>query len=718
METENEVAILREATYKATTHSYKNNLAYIQNKTGSWIKGVCADIFAGRAQNLNAGTERWEARPAPPPSNRQILKFCFTLFKSRVLKVLRGLFQIEQWNIGLINKPIEELIEGETPPNVQWLLAPSKKEFFADPFPIRTDRLYVLFENYNQVLNKGTISAISLRAEDSQRQISNSLDKAHHLSYPHVFRHDNDVYLVVEECVTNEVALYRSRGFPTQWERVAVLEKNIAAVDATLFQHAGFWWLFYILKEDECSTTLYILYSQKLEGPWLPHGKNPVKSHIVNTRPAGKVFTYRDSLVRPTQDCSESYGGKIVLNKILELSPGEFKEEPLKIISPNKDDKYNKGIHTINGIEDIVIVDGKRYVFSLINLKRQFRRRLPRSASADGKFGPFQIINRPKPTGINAYQSALQKATRAMKEIPGIAAIYQLGGFSHPGISDIDLLVIFNDEARIYARPQESLRKINRYLFTHNISAISKTHFQQADKYSVWYKPRLLWGEDLRRGEDRLGPADREAIEKQTALEFLIENYIDLTIQLKYGVIKLRGTLQHLKAIRLDLNLLGKSSGPVFEMVELLLSWLDKWFENRIPESYFWNWIKEFHSELETLLNEELRSNPLYIPPGAFLRFGRNIHIRSGAFVANRHSGFSMHPYLVGSHKKVFNLNMRLNSFRFEFPSTSVARRSILEERIEFYKKIKEHGLDSYPFFDPFVPGFSYKIIPFPKGVS
>ena len=51
------------------------------------------------------------------------------------------------------------------------------------------------------------------------------------------------------------------------------------------------------------------------------------------------------------------------INKITRLSEYEFSEESYFQIKPDKKSKYNAGIHTINFIDDIIVVDGIKMVF-------------------------------------------------------------------------------------------------------------------------------------------------------------------------------------------------------------------------------------------------------------------------------------------------------------------------------------------------------------------
>ena len=117
-------------------------------------------------------------------------------------------------------------------------------------------------------------------------------------------------------------------------------------------------------------------YAREIFGPYTAHQANPVKTDIRSSRPAGTPFYHNGYLYRPAQDCSVTYGGSIIINKINKLSPHEFDESVVKIIEPFKDTIYNKGIHTIAYAGDYTLVDGKRFTFIYDNYKFQLRRKI------------------------------------------------------------------------------------------------------------------------------------------------------------------------------------------------------------------------------------------------------------------------------------------------------------------------------------------------------
>jgi hypothetical protein len=166
--------------------------------------------------------------------------------------------------------------------------------------------------------------------------------------------------MVPETSQNRTVELYLSTSFPFEWKLEKVLLDDIDnAVDATLFEIDDLWWMFVNigLKEVSANTEeLYLFYADSPLGPWTPHRRNPVKSDVRNSRPAGRPFRRNGFLYRPAQDSSKCYGYAITINKIVRLSPNEFAEEEVSKILP----EWQKGIigtHTLSISDELTVVD-------------------------------------------------------------------------------------------------------------------------------------------------------------------------------------------------------------------------------------------------------------------------------------------------------------------------------------------------------------------------
>jgi hypothetical protein len=190
------------------------------------------------------------------------------------------------------------------------------------------------------------------------------------MSYPYLLEEKGEIYCVPETAQAGEIGLYRAEEFPRRWEKAATLVSNFAGRDNTIFRYGGRWWLLSAYADDYPWYGLFIWYARELRGPWIPHLANPVKLDAISSRPAGTPFRHAGNLYRPAQDCSRTYGGRIVLNRIMRLTPTEFEEQQASVIEPDLKGPYPDGLHTISAWGDMTLVDGKCFKFKTTSALR------------------------------------------------------------------------------------------------------------------------------------------------------------------------------------------------------------------------------------------------------------------------------------------------------------------------------------------------------------
>ena len=208
----------------------------------------------------------------------------------------------------------------------------------ADPFLSRRGgSWFMFFEVFDWRANKGEIA---LAVSDDTRNWTYErvvLREEFHLSYPHVFAVDGEIYLLPESHQAGELRLYRATDFPTAWSHEATLLSG-RYVDASPFRHAGGWWLFADTDPEECNDTVRLFRAAELTGEWREHPCSPVIAGDTGAaRPAGRVVRVGGAPVRFAQDCAERYGGAVRAFRIDELSPTTYRETPLgRVLGPGR----------------------------------------------------------------------------------------------------------------------------------------------------------------------------------------------------------------------------------------------------------------------------------------------------------------------------------------------------------------------------------------------
>jgi hypothetical protein len=192
-----------------------------------------------------------------------------------------------------------------------------------------------------------------------------------HLSYPFLIDVEGRLFCIPESCAAQEIGLYEVERFPDRWVKVANLLEGIPIVDATIFRHEGTWWLAgseAAAKGTTCE--LHLWHATAITGPWHPHAANPVKIDVRSARPGGTPFYENGVLYRPAQDCSRTYGGRVIINRVVTLTTTAFEEVPAAVVEPDPAGRYPAGLHTLSQVGDITLIDGKREVFSPAEFRR------------------------------------------------------------------------------------------------------------------------------------------------------------------------------------------------------------------------------------------------------------------------------------------------------------------------------------------------------------
>jgi hypothetical protein len=270
-------------------------------------------------------------------------------------KTLASAFFIDQWII-LTGRDLDYR-------SLRWdafrPLTPEKDRYWGDPFVLQRDgRYFVFVEEKLYATGRGHVACLELDSSGSLISHQVVLERDHHLSYPFMFEHGDQTYMIPESAASGTVDLYRCARFPDSWEFLHSLLRDTYAVDATLLEHDGRTWLFANIKEDGGSSlnALHLFWAEDpLSRTWHPHPANPVVRDIGSARPAGRIFMHGGDLIRPSQDSSRRYGGALKFNRILRLDEGAYSEEPIGGFAPVG--AKIRATHTFNQAGGMTVID-------------------------------------------------------------------------------------------------------------------------------------------------------------------------------------------------------------------------------------------------------------------------------------------------------------------------------------------------------------------------
>jgi hypothetical protein len=355
---------LRKGYFKTCLYSYQKNVNAIYFASSEWPLLVCKEIILNGGCIVTHEPIGSEASIYYPPTNFQFLSFIIRIIFNSTKTLCRHLFFREVWNVGWIEESVQHCMEKDFDPPINFIGKLPTDEFYADPFGfIRNGDQYILLEKFNFGNAIGKIETWQqFGNKDFQKTELTFQNVDGHQSYPYVFADKEELYCLPETSQIGKLVLHRLTKMG--WKEECIIMKNVPCVDPTLLRHDNMYWLFYTRADKNADLNLYINYAESLHGPWEEHPRNPVKTDIRSSRPAGSIFKYRNELYRPSQNSSKTYGGSIVINKIKILDQKEYKEEATKELLP-WDKYFRDGIHTLSVFGDKTLVDGKKIQFKI-----------------------------------------------------------------------------------------------------------------------------------------------------------------------------------------------------------------------------------------------------------------------------------------------------------------------------------------------------------------
>ena len=326
----------------------------------------------------------------------------------------------------------------------------------------------------------------------------------------------------------------------------------------------------------------------------------------------------------------------------------------------------------------------------------------------------YQFLGIPKYVAPEVYEYTIDKIVDSLKGEDSIRSIYRLGNVNHPGISDIDIVVLFKDESKCSLNPDEFLNFNDKYLVTHELFGASEDQFRKVIQYSFWDNLNCIWGEPINLGPKHVAFSEEETAfyKKQIGLEFLQKNYIELSVQRNYGVIKLRSLVQEIKGVRYDLAFLNIQGLAINQCMDHFLNRLDHWFEESFNPTEFSQWLDEYHKALEeAIIYVNNQAKILWVPKEGDLSYGRNIVLKKGKQLQCKTSGMFLPAAFISNNKRVYNAHQRLNRFEITLKYSSEDANGLNLKRFKAFEAHKLENRQCYPHFGALMTSLASQFI-------
>ncbi|MDF0601690.1 hypothetical protein P1J78_13175 [Psychromarinibacter sp. C21-152] len=245
----------------------------------------------------------------------------------------------------------------------QELDAPAGR-YWADPFLFEDGgTTWLFYEEYVYATGLGHI-AVGRLDGDGFTPLGPALDTGTHLSFPFVFRHGGDIFMVPETGATHRLEVWRATDFPTGWTLHATALEGTACADTVFHPDGDGYWLFTNICRDSLGDFCSELHLFRADGPDLktvtPHPLNPVVVGSRNARGAGRITALNGRLYRPSQDNSHgTYGHGLNIMEIETLSATDYRERRVRhLAGPEAPGLI--GCHHVDVAGDRVVYDIRR----------------------------------------------------------------------------------------------------------------------------------------------------------------------------------------------------------------------------------------------------------------------------------------------------------------------------------------------------------------------
>jgi hypothetical protein len=157
-----------------------------------------------------------------------------------------------------------------------------------------------------------------------------------------------------------DIRLYRCTAFPLKWELHKVLMKDVSAVDTTMFERDGKWWMLTNMDASglgDHSSELHAFSADACDATdWRPHPLNPLIVDSTRARNGG-LLSANDALYRVFQvQGFDTYGASMGIAEIQTLDAERYCEAPICAIQP----KFLPGLqgaHTYSFSNGVLAVD-------------------------------------------------------------------------------------------------------------------------------------------------------------------------------------------------------------------------------------------------------------------------------------------------------------------------------------------------------------------------
>ena len=238
----------------------------------------------------------------------------------------------------------------------------SNTQFIADPFFLKEKDSFYLFFEHKKINDFHAVIGLLTSKDGQHYQYRGTvLKERFHLSYPQVFKYQNEFYMLPESQGSNHVLLYKADKFPYGWKVCDTLLANTRLKDPTIYLSDTL----KILVGSDKNFKMHLYTADKLQGNWTLHSR-PIVMEGSESRPGGRIFADKFGLLLPVQSFHKGYGSGLSVYRLKFDNNGYTvrKEKHLLLQSQQNIKAFNAGMHHLDmqkiGNQFYSVYDGNR----------------------------------------------------------------------------------------------------------------------------------------------------------------------------------------------------------------------------------------------------------------------------------------------------------------------------------------------------------------------
>ena len=231
-----------------------------------------------------------------------------------------GLVKTTDWGIAIrrVSNGYDTILSNKGEGNVFEVIENIPNYWFADPLLFsENEKTWLFVEAFNINEHKGELGVFDI-IDGKATNFRLIVKTPTHMSYPFVFKHRNEYYMIPETGAAKEIVLYKAEIFPDVWKREKILLSGEIFRDSTIIRLRDN--SLKILSYKQTGTNRFdmkyfvTVFDLDMDNKCLIQIEQFIDKKKIN-RPAGPLLNYDNILYRVSQKCDRVYGESIYVFK-------------------------------------------------------------------------------------------------------------------------------------------------------------------------------------------------------------------------------------------------------------------------------------------------------------------------------------------------------------------------------------------------------------------